>query len=389
MIDFWQEARLLRPILTHIRRELHQYPELGWREIRATQLIEEQLHRLGAQIVPWGSMTGAVGLLQGARPGRTVALRADIDALPLEEHNAAPYRSQRKGIMHACGHDGHVACALGAAMLLAEHARLWRGTVKLIFQPAEETGGGAELLIGRDVLHNPEVNAIFALHCQPELPTGYIGLREGALMAANDFIDITITGKSGHGALPHRARDPIAASAAILQALANLHFRGIDPLQAAVISFGKINGGTARNIIPNAVEMEGTIRTLEPALRTALLPQVADLIGQVAAAYGTEATASFPRHFPAVINPAGLAGFCRRSLAGTEAKLAASEPVMLTEDFALFQQKIPGVLLWLGVGNREKGLTHPLHSDRFDLDEDALAFGAAALAKLAFDYLDD
>jgi amidohydrolase len=389
MTDFLEQARRLLPTLSRIRRELHQYPELSWQEVRTTQLIEDNLRRLGVEIIPWGYMTGGVGLLRGAHPGRTVALRADIDALPLEEQNDVLYRSKNKGVMHACGHDAHVTCALGAAMILAGQAENLRGAVKFIFQPAEEKGGGARLLIDNGVLVNPDVNAIFALHCQPDLPVGSIGLRDGPLMAANDLIDIVVKGKGGHGAMPHQAKDALVASAAIIQALATLVTRGIDPLEVAVISFGKIMGGTARNVIPDSVELAGTVRTLNPTVRDALLPQIKSLAEQVAAAYGTQAEVSFPDHFPAVVNPAGLVDFCRRSLTELlcDAEIAIPSPVMLTEDFSQFQQKTPGVLLWLGVGKRAEGISYPLHSDRFDIGEDALAYGAAALAKLAYDCL--
>lgn len=377
---------MLRPTLSRIRRDLHRHPELSWQEVRTTRLIEESLRKLGAQIIPWGGTTGVVGLLSGGLPGRTVALRADIDALPLEEKNAAPYRSAAKGIMHACGHDAHIACALGAAMILAEHAASLPGAVKFIFQPAEETGGGADSLLKRGALAHPDVTAIFALHCQPDLPVGSIGLRAGPLMAANDLVDIKVIGQSGHGAMPHQARDPIIAAAAIVQALATVVPRSIDPLAVAVVSFGKIAGGNARNVIPATVELSGTIRTLDPEVRTGLLSLVEKLVGQAAGAYGVAAEVQFTGHFPAVVNPGELVGFCRQSLAGM-VDIVDPTPVTVTEDFSQFQQQVPGVMLWLGAGNPDKGITHPLHSDCFDIDEDALAYGAATLAKLAFDWL--
>lgn len=386
-LDFLAEARRLQPRLSQIRRELHKHPELSWQEARTTRLIEDSLQKLGARIIPWGQATGAVGLLQGELAGRTVALRADIDALPLEETNAVSYRSAAKGIMHACGHDAHIACALGAAAILSGYRRQLSGAVKFIFQPAEETGGGAELLIKNGVLADRAVGAIFALHCQPNLPVGYIGLREGSLMAANDLIDIVLSGKSGHGAMPHLAQDPLVAAAAVVQALTTLTARGVDPLAAAVVSFGKITGGSARNIIPAAVELSGTIRTLEPSVRDALLPKVKNLAEMVALAYGTKADVRFPGHFPAVVNPAPLVEFCWRALAGLDVKVVPATPVTVTEDFSLFQQKVPGLMLWLGTGIPGGGIAEQLHSSSFDIDEGALAYGAATLAKLAFDWL--
>jgi amidohydrolase len=388
-LDFLTEARRLQPELSQMRRQLHKHPELSWQESLTTRFIEGNLQKLGARIIPWGAATGVVALLKGELPGPTVAIRADIDALPIEEKSAAVYASAASGIMHACGHDAHVACALGAARILSEHRNLLSGTVKFIFQPAEESGGGADLLIQKGALANPAVSAVFALHCQPSLPAGSLGLREGPLMAANDLIDIFIYGKSGHGAMPHLAQDPLVAAAAVVQALTTLTARSIDPLASAVISFGKIAGGSARNIIPALVELSGTIRTLDPAVRAALLPQVKNLAEQVAAAYGTKADVRFAGHFPAVVNPPTLTAFCRQALAGSGIGIAPSEPVTVTEDFSQFQQKVPGVMIWLGTGNPDKGITEPLHSDRFDIDEDALAYGAAALATLAFAWLED
>lgn len=379
----------MRPTLSRIRRELHRQPELSWREVRTTRFIEANLRRLGVEIIPSGSEVGVVGLLKGAQQGTAVALRADIDALPVEEKSAVPYRSENPGIMHACGHDAHVACVLGAAMILVENAGKLPGAVKFIFQPAEEKGGGAGLLIDNGVLSSPDVSAVFALHCQPDIPVGSFGLRGGPLMAANDLIDIVVRGKSGHGAMPHQARDALVAAAAIVQALPALLSRSIDPLETAVISFGKIAGGTVRNVIADTVELAGTIRTLRPAVRAALLTEVKTLAEQVAATYGTHAEVTFPGHFPAVVNPLELVDFCRRSLTEitSDDNIVTPPPVMLTEDFSLFQRMTPGVLLWLGVGNRGKGIDQPLHSDRFDIDEEALVYGAAALAKLACDWL--
>ncbi|MDF2500121.1 MAG: yxeP 1 [Anaerosporomusa subterranea] len=389
-MDFLQQAQVLLPSLIAIRRQLHMFPELSWQEVKTTQTIAEFLHQLGLEVVTWEGETGLVAILQGDQQGATVALRADIDALPIDEKNAVCYRSQNTGVMHACGHDAHVACALGAAAMLVRQKHLIKGTIKFIFQPAEETGGGASLMIKRGVFTDSEVGAIFALHSQPELPTGTIGLKSGPVMAANDPLFITITGKGGHGALPQQARDPIIVAAAIIQALQTVVSRQIDPLAAAVISFGTIAGGTASNIIPECVEMTGILRTIDPELRAKLRNRIKEIVEQVAKTWETEATVWFEKGYPAVINPVDLVSFCQKSLQTVihNNKIVAPMPVMVTEDFSEFQEQVPGVLLWLGVGHSAEGETRLLHNPHFDIDESALAYGAAVFAQLAFDYLD-
>lgn len=384
---FLERAAELQPHLSKIRRDLHQHPELSLQETWTTAYLTDRLRSLGLEILPFPLSTGVYARLQGGLPGPTVVLRADIDALPIMECTGAAYASQTPGCMHACGHDVHMACILGAALLLTEAAASLAGTVEFLFQPAEETGSGAAQLLQAGLLSDLAISAIFALHCQPDLPAGSLGLRQGPLLAANDLIDILVQGTGGHGAVPHKAHDPILASAAILHALTALSSRWTDALDAAVITFGQLTAGTARNIIPETALLSGTLRTLKPETRAKLLPQIQATAEQIALAYGTTASVSFPGALPAVINPPELVHFCRAALTDLGVELQEPAPVMVTEDFALFQQRIPGALLWLGVGNPALGITHPLHSDHFDIDETALATGSAALAKLAFDRL--
>lgn len=377
------------PVLTGIRRRLHQFPELGWQEFKTTEFILAHLTHLGLEIISWGGETGVVALLRGERPGTAVALRADIDALSIQENNQTSYRSSIAGVMHACGHDAHAACALGAAMLLAKRVSSLSGTVKFIFQPAEELGGGASRMISRGVLTEPGVQAIFALHSRPDLAVGKIGLNSGPIMAANDILSIRVQGIGGHGAMPHQTRDPIVSAAAIILGLQTLVSRQMSPLEAAVLSFGAIQGGSAGNVIPEYVDLKGTVRSFDPAVRQALKAKIKHFAETAAAAMDTIATVTFDAGYPAVINPVPLTAFCRNSLREilAEADVPAVSQVMVTEDFAEFQQKVPGVLLWLGTGSGTGENSRSWHSPDFDIDEAALPLGAAALAKLAVDYL--
>ncbi|HWR08032.1 M20 family metallopeptidase [Sporomusa sp.] len=384
-----EQATELSEQLIDIRRDLHRNPELSFKEYRTTEYITQILLLAGIEVVPWGGETGVVGLLKGDQPGPVVALRADIDGLPVTEENNCLYQSLQPGVMHACGHDAHTACLLGAALILAGRRASLAGTVKFIFQPAEEINAGAKLMLEQGVLTNPAVDVIFGLHNTPTLPVGQIGCKEGPLMAAVDTTFLTIKGTGGHGAIPHSTRDPITAVAAVIQGLQTIVSRQVDPLAAAVISFGTINGGHAHNVIPDKVELTGTVRTFDAVLRREMPGRMQGLISGIAQAMGTQAEFVYRQDLPAVFNPPGLAAWCRQRLEQVVGTTGVVTPVpsMGGEDFALFQEQIPGVFLWLGVGNPAKGIVHQWHNPCFDIDEDALKFGAAALAQLAYDYL--
>lgn len=382
-------ARGLLPQMIEIRRELHSFPEVSWKEYKTTRLIVKLLTEAGIEIVPWGGETGAVGVLRGARPGPVVALRGDIDALPIQEENEVQYCSQNPGVMHACGHDVHTTCLLGAALILAERRDSLSGTVKFIFQPAEEINAGAKAMVESGVLRNPDIDVIFGLHNNPDLPVGRIGLKEGPLMAAVDTTFLTIKGQGGHGAIPHKSRDPIMAAAAVIQGLQTVVSRQVDPLDPAVISFGTIHGGHANNVIPDRVELTGTVRTFSSDLRARMPERMRSVIVNIAAAMNTEAEFVYRNDLPAVVNPQKLAEWCRVPLHNIvgPAGLVSPTPTMGGEDFAIYQEKVPGVFLWLGVGNASRGIVHQWHNPRFQADEESLVYGAGALAQLAFDYL--
>lgn len=391
MNSILEQATALSPQMIEIRRDLHRFPELSFKEYRTTRYIAAILAQAGIEVVPWGGETGVVGLLKGDQPGPVVALRADIDGLPVSEENDCSYQSQQPGVMHACGHDAHTACLLGAALILAAHRSSLAGTVKFIFQPAEEINAGARLMLEQGVLKNPNVDVIFGLHNTPTLPAGQIGCKEGPLMAAVDTTFLTIKGTGGHGGIPQKTKDPITAVAAVIQGLQTIVSRQVDPLAAAVISFGTIQGGNANNVIPEKVELTGTVRTFDAELRREMPGRMQGLISGIAQAMGTEAEFVYRQDLPAVFNPPALAAWCRRRLAAVvgETGLVTPIPSMGGEDFALFQEQVPGVFFWLGVGNPAQGIVHQWHNPRFDIDETALKYGAAALAQLAYDYLAD
>lgn len=385
-----ERAKELEDELIEIRRDLHRNPEISFKEHRTTEKIKQILGRLGVEFVDWGGETGVVGLLKGELPGPVVALRADIDALPIQEENDCAYRSQIDGAMHACGHDVHTTGLLGAAMLLAERRKTMAGTVKFLFQPAEEINAGAKFMLEKGVLDKPEVAMIFGLHNMPNIPCGQVCLKPGGLMAAVDTTFLTIHGVGGHGAIPHRTHDPITATAAVIQGLQTIVSRQVDPLDSAVISFGTIHGGDANNVIPEKVALTGTVRTFNRDLQAQMPDRMRSVIDGIAAAMQTKADFVYRKDLPAVVNPPALVEWCRGPLNkvfGPEGVVDFA-PCMGGEDFACFQEKVPGVFLFLGVGNQARGIVNQWHSPRFDVDEQCLKYGAAGLAQLAYDYLE-
>ena len=385
------QAKAMHDSLIEIRRAIHRCPEIGFQEHRTSQFIRTTLQSYGIDILPLKQETGVVGIIEGKQPGRVVALRADIDALPVQEENDVSYQSQNPGVMHACGHDAHIACLLGAARLLMQRRSELKGTVKLLFQPGEELFGGAQSLIDQGVFTAPNVDVIFGLHTKPDIPAGKIAFKSGPLMAAVDVIRITIQGKGGHGAMPHTTRDPIVAAAAIIQGVQTIVSRQVNPLDAVVISFGSIHGGEANNVIPEKVEIWGTVRTFCPQLRSGMPERLRSMVTHIAAAMNTEVDLMYRHDLPAVINPENLQNFCRQSLekvVGAEGLVAAS-PCMGGEDFAIYQQQTPGVYFWLGTGSQSIGMDLQWHHPKFDIDEGALPYGAAALSQLTLDYLQE
>ena len=379
-----QDSEDLLPVLIDLRRDFHRHPELSFREFRTAGRVASILRELGMEVREKVGGTGVIGLLRGPE-GPSVALRADMDALPVTEKTGLPFASETEGMMHACGHDIHTACLLGAAMLLASRRDSLPGTVKFLFQPAEEINRGAKAMIEDGALGCPVPEMIFGLHNHPELPAGTVGVREGALMASVDTISVRITGKGGHGALPHRDIDPIAGAAAVISALQTVVSRSVDPREPAVVSLGTIHGGTANNVIPETVEMTGTVRTFSEEVRGAMEGMIRRVVENTAAGLGCRGELVYRCDLPPVVNrpePTEIARLAVKTVVGADA-LLTPVPSMGGEDFALFQEKIPGCFLWLGVGNPEAGAVYPWHSPFFAADESSLSAGAAVLAQSA------
>ncbi len=385
------EARAFREWMSEIRRDLHRHPELGLEEHRTSGRVQERLAELGVEFVAGLAGTGVLGTIRGASEGKVVALRADLDALPLQDAKQVPYRSEIPGRMHACGHDVHTAVLLGAARLLRDRVRAGRGTVKLIFQPAEETVGGARLLVEQGVLEAPDVDAIFGLHVDPGMDVGVVGLRYGQRNASSDDVTIVVHGRSCHGAYPAAGVDAIVAAAHVVTALQTVVSRNVDARSAAVVTLGKIVGGTQGNIVAPRVEMVGTVRNLEPATRELVLRRIREVAEGVAAGFGARAEVRIDPSFDPVINHDGMVDVVRRSaerLVGAERIVVFSRPNMGVEDFGFYLTHVPGAFYSLGVRNEAAGIVHPVHNDHFDVDEECLAYGATLQAMNALAVLD-
>lgn len=371
-----------------MRRRIHHHPELGNNEERTSALIEETLKGLGWRIErPVG--TSVVATLEGAAPGPVVAFRADMDALRIQEATGLPFASEVPGLMHACGHDFHVAGLLGAAMVLSQCREALRGAVKLLFQPDEEGNGGAQRMIGAGCLENPRVDAVFGAHVDPDLPTGAIGFKYGKMYAASDTFRVVIHGAGCHGASPNDGIDAIAIGAQVVTAVQQIVSRRVSPTDSAVISFGIFNGGTQMNAIAETCTLEGIIRTLGPDTRERVRDLFRVTVSGVCAAMGARPEIDLRESYPGIVNHDGMVDFARetaRKLLGTENVILLTEPTMGTEDFGYFTQTVPGCFYKIGVRNPGIGAVHPIHSPRFIADEAAMANLIALHAAIALGY---
>ena len=380
--------RELQPTLIERRRDLHRHPELAFQEVRTSGIVADWLRALGLEVRTSVAQTGVVARLRGKRPGKTVALRADMDALPIQDIKTDDYRSRTDGRMHACGHDAHVTMALGAATVLASVREELEGDVVFIFQPAEEGPGGARPMIEQGALDGVEF--ILGQHMMPLLPAGDVAVSEGAAMAAADEFHLKIIGQGGHGAYPHLTVDAIQIAAQVISALQAIVSRNVDPLESAVISIGTIHGGYNFNVIADVVEMKGTMRSLVPTLRAQLQQRIESVVAGVTSAYGARYELSHKLGYPATVNHASGVELLRRVATDAlgEAHVKIVPPSMGGEDFSYYLQKIPGVFYWIGCRH-----PHPvapgynLHHPGFDLDEAALAVGVRVYVEGAMAYL--
>jgi amidohydrolase len=390
MQDFLSESLALFEYTQALRRDFHAHPELGFQEVRTAGIVAKELTALGLEVHTGVGGTGVVALLEGDKPGPVVLVRADMDALPIHEETGAAYASQNPGVMHACGHDGHTAVLLTVAKMINFHRGELSGTVKFVFQPAEEGMGGAEKMIEDCVLENPKVDVALALHVWNEKPVGWFGITGGPVMAGAEIFKIKVQGKGGHGAVPHLAVDPILAAAQIVSALQGIVARNVAPLQTAVVSVCTIHGGETFNVIPPAVEMTGTIRTFEPTVRTRVLERFEKTVHSIAEGMGCQAEIDLQLLTPATINHSEIAvrvqAVARRLFPEADVE-TANYTTMGSEDFAFILEKVPGCFFFIGSANPEKGLDAGHHHPRFDFDEAALPRGAALMAATILDFL--
>lgn len=362
--------------LVAFRRQLHQHPELSHEEIQTTAAIHGWLTEAGIRGTDFQLKTGLVAEVGGIQEGPIIAIRADIDALPIQEETGLPYASQVAGKMHACGHDFHTAAVLGAALLLKQRESELKGTVRFIFQPAEEKAQGAELVINSGALR--DVRAIYGMHNKPDLPVGTIGIKEGPLMAAADGFVIEVEGLGTHAAVPEAGIDPIVTGAHIVTALQAIVSRNVSSLQSAVISVTRIHSGTAWNVIPDKAILDGTLRTFEESIRTLVMKRMEQVVHGVAAAYGTKATIRWIQGPPSVFNDKKLAELAAAAAEQAGLDVITPVPSPAGEDFAFYQKQIPGVFVFMGTSGPQEW-----HHPAFDIDERALSISARYFAILA------
>ena len=390
MDNLKKEIKSLEEELITLRRDFHMHPELGYEEFRTSQIVYDYLNELGLEVNKF-SKTGIVGLLKGNEQGKTVMLRADLDALPQNEEADIPFKSVNKGLMHACGHDGHTAMLLVAAKILSKYKEHIKGNIKFVFQPNEEEAGALDM-IKEGVLENPKVDAAFGIHLWTPLKSGEIGLAEGPVMAALEEFELKIYGKAGHTGSPHTAIDPIIAATNIIQTIQSIQTREIDPLCPIAIMIGKINGGTGRNIIADKVEIGGTIRFLfknEEAEKKALLEKFERVINGICIAMNVEYSLNFIPSNPSLQNNVRMVPYVRKAAIetfGVDDNFVEYR-CMAGEDFAEFSQRVPSLFYFIGNGNEEKGTTYPHHHPKFALDEDTLKYGVEMHVRTALDYL--
>lgn len=389
MNNFLLEAQSVFQFTQNLRRDLHQHPELGFQELRTAGVITRELNNLGLEVTTGVGKTGVVAILESTHPGPNLLLRFDMDALPITEATGAEYASINLGVMHACGHDGHVAVGLTVARLLSEHRAEWAGTVKLVFQPGEEGLGGAEAMIADGVLANPRPDLTLALHLWNEKPVGWLGITPGPVMAASEIFAIHITGKGGHGAAPHTTIDPVLASAQVVNTLQSIVARNVAPLQSAVISVTMIHSGDAFNIIPQTVEMQGTIRTFDPQVRSRVLERFNQVANNVTQAFECTAEIELRSITPAVVNDPEITRRVRQVAEtlqiGSDMPLTFS--TMGSEDMAFMMQGIPSCYFFVGSSNPGKGLNYSHHHPKFDIDEASLPRAVALMTGAAIDFL--
>ncbi|MFA7408206.1 MAG: amidohydrolase [Anaerolineaceae bacterium] len=372
------------------RRDFHQNPELAFNEVRTAQIVAQELRDLGLEVTTGIAKTGVIGLLHGAAEAPVLGLRFDMDALPIQEETGAPYASLVPGKMHACGHDCHTAVGLSVAKLLAAHKDELQGTIKFIFQPAEEMDGGAAHMIAEGALENPSLDYIMGFHVWNELPIGSYGLVPGPMMAASEIFNVKISGKGGHGAQPHVTRDPILAAAHVITALQSIVSRNVNPLDTAVVSVCQVEAGSANNIIPQEALLTGTLRAFKPEVMANVKERFKTIITEIAGTMGCQTEIELITVTEPVINDAALVALMTEVALEIhpDAKIVTNMQTMGGEDFSLMMKKAPGCFMMVGSANPESGLNYGHHHPKFDVDESCLPYAVAIMAQGAMKVLE-
>ncbi len=389
-MNLLDEARAIQDETVALRRDFHRHPELGFEENRTAGIVAQRLESLGIDTTTGIAETGVVGILKGQAERPVLLLRFDMDALPIQEETGAEYASESPGLMHACGHDSHIAVGLGIAKLLSAHRDDLKGTVKFVFQPAEEGGGGAEQMVKAGVLENPRTDYSMAMHVWNEKPVGWYVLNPGPMMAGSHIFSVKLTGKGGHGAAPHQSVDPVVAAAQIITALQTIASRNIHPLDSAVVSVCTLQAGTAFNIIPQEAAFSGTIRTFNPEIFKTVKTRFESIVNQTAQAMGCLAEISMERITLPVINDpdlVALMGDVVRSL-DPDAQIDPNHRSMASEDFSFMMDDISGCFVGVGSAHPEKGLDYGHHHPKFDIDEACLPYAVGIIAQGALKILE-
>jgi amidohydrolase len=386
--DFKGEAESIFDYLVETRRDFHMHPELGFQETRTAGIVAETLDQLGYEVQRGIGQTGVVGILGGDQGGPTVLIRFDMDALPITEISDREYASTKSGVMHACGHDGHTAMGLGLARIMAKYQRQMTGTIKLLFQPAEEGLGGALAVMADGVLENPRPDVALAMHVWNEIPLGKIRATAGPTMASSSVFTLTVHGKGGHGAAPHRSIDPILAAAHILAALQSIVSRNVDPQESVVVTVGQMSAGTTFNVIPEVAVLKGTVRSYNDDVHRLAYRRILEMVQNMAAAFRCTAAMETIAIVPAVVNapePTSVLKFAANQVVGSENVVGGR--TMGAEDMGYLLEEIPGCYFFVGSRNDSAGLNYPHHHPSFDFDERAMINGVATMAQAASHYL--
>lgn len=393
-MDIEKLSREIEKEVIEIRRKIHRFPELSTKEFKTTELVKKELEKLDIEVITFEKCTGVVGIIKGSKPGKTIALRGDMDALPITEESGCDFSSQNDGVMHACGHDIHTAVLLGAAKILNKFNDKIEGNIKLIFQPSEEITlydiSGAQEMILNGVLNSPKVDAIVGIHCWPELPVGTIGLKKEVLCASSDSINIKIIGKGGHAAYPHKCLDAILISSYVVSELQSIVSREVSPMDSAVITIGQINGGTTGNVIAEVVEMKGTLRTINPETRERLIKRIKEMVTSIVKGTGSKVVVDVIKGSPSIICEKAIVDSIENTvnnvLKETEV-VKLQYPSLGAEDFSFYLEEVPGAFIRLGTANENEKSRLGLHNSEIIFDEKAIFHGISVISAYALRYL--